>query len=167
MATRPRKKKLTHVDEQGHPAMVDVSAKAVTARVATAQCFVEFPRAAADALRAADYRNKKGPVIDTAIIAGTQSVKRTHELIPFCHALPVDGCSFEISFIDKTMLRIECTVSVTARTGVEMEAMTGASVAALTIYDMCKALSHGIVIRDLRLLEKRGGRSGVWRAGQK
>ena len=106
-------------------------------------------------------RVAKGSVIDTAIVAGTMAVKRTHELIPFCHPLPIHGCRFEISWSDDVTLSIECSVRTEHRTGVEMEALTGASVAALTVYDMCKALSHDIVIRQTRLLVKRGGKSDI------
>jgi len=152
--------KLTHLDTAGRPAMVDVSAKPATARIAKAESRVRFPAGVADALRAQGMRSAKGPVIDTAIIAGTMAVKRTHELIPFCHPLPIDGCRFAIDWIDARTLTITCDVRTTHRTGVEMEALTGATVAALTVYDMCKALSHEIVIGEARLLEKSGGRSG-------
>jgi molybdenum cofactor biosynthesis protein MoaC len=101
--------------------------------------------------------------VDTAIIAGTLAVKRTHELIPFCHPLPIDGCRFAIDWQDARSLRITCAVRTTHRTGVEMEALTGASVAALVVYDMCKALSHAIVIGPAKLLGKRGGKRDVGR----
>ncbi|HEY2346587.1 MAG TPA: cyclic pyranopterin monophosphate synthase MoaC [Xanthomonadaceae bacterium] len=154
-------KKLTHVDAAGRPAMVDVSAKSVTARVAVAISHVRFPAAVADALRTQGMSSAKGPVVDTAIVAGTMAVKRTHELIPFCHPLPIDGCRFAIDWSDARTLAIRCEVRTTHRTGVEMEALTGASVAALTVYDMCKALSHAIVIGPTKLLGKRGGRRDV------
>jgi cyclic pyranopterin phosphate synthase len=102
-------------------------------------------------------------VVDTAIIAGTLAVKRTHELIPFCHPLPVEHCRFEVAFETPSELAIRCTVALTHKTGVEMEALTGAGVAALTVYDMCKALSHEIVIDGLRLLDKSGGKHRVRR----
>lgn len=152
---------LTHLDPDGRPAMVDVGAKAVTQRTATAEASVQLPPEVAATLRANDLRSAKGPVVDTAIIAGTMAVKRTHELIPFCHPLAIDGCRFHIDFHGVHELRIECTVRITARTGVEMEALTGASVAALTIYDMLKALSHEIVIGPIRLVEKKGGKRTV------
>ena len=116
--------------------MVDVSAKAVTAREASAECLVRFPAKVARQLRADALRSAKGAVLDTAIIAGTMAVKRTHELIPFCHPLPIDACRIAGDWHDKNTLRIECTVRTTHRTGVEMEALTGATVAALTVYDM-------------------------------
>jgi cyclic pyranopterin phosphate synthase len=151
-------KKLSHVDPAGRPRMVDVGAKRVTSRVATAEARVVFPRAVAATLRRNDLRSAKGSIVDTAIIAGTMAVKRTHELIPFCHPLAIERCSFEIDFEDGDTLMIRCTVAVTHKTGVEMEALTGATVAALTLYDMGKAVSHGIVIRDVRLVEKTGGK---------
>ncbi len=141
--------------------MVDVSAKPVTARQAVATCKVAFPKAVAAQLRASGLRSAKGGIVDTAIIAGTLAVKRTYELIPFCHPLPIDGCRIAIDWQGETALRIECSVRTTHRTGVEMEAMTGATVAALTVYDMCKALSHAIVIGPARLLGKRGGKRDI------
>lgn len=154
-------KKLTHLDAQGRPAMVDVSAKPATAREAVAECRVRFPVAVAQALRKGGMKTGKGAVADTAIIAGTMAVKRTHELVPFCHPLPIDGCRFDVGWASDTVLRIECGVRTTHRTGVEMEALTGATVAALTVYDMCKALSHAIVIGPAKLLAKRGGKRDV------
>ncbi|MBS0462166.1 MAG: cyclic pyranopterin monophosphate synthase MoaC [Proteobacteria bacterium] len=159
MATH--KSELTHIDSAGRPAMVDVSAKPVASRVAVASTQVRFPVAVAAALRGQGMHSAKGPVIDTAIIAGTLAVKRTHELIPFCHPLPIDGCRFAVDWRDVRTLAISCTVRTTHRTGVEMEALTGASVAALAVYDMCKALSHAIVIGPTRLVGKRGGKRDV------
>ena len=156
-----RASKLTHLDLRGLPAMVDVSAKAVTARDATAECRVRFPGAVANELRAAGLKSKKGGIVETAIIAGTLAVKRTPELIPFCHPLPIDGCAIAIDWHGENALRIECTVRTTHRTGVEMEALTGATIAALTVYDMAKALSHAIVIGPARLVSKRGGKRDV------
>ena len=149
---------LTHLDAHGRPTMVDVSAKAVTARVATAECRVKFPAAVAAQLRKNGLKSAKGGVVETAIIAGTMAVKRTHELIPFCHPLPIDGIRFAIDWRGERELEILCTVNVTHRTGVEMEALTGATVAALTVYDMCKALSHAIVLGPAKLRGKRGGK---------
>jgi cyclic pyranopterin phosphate synthase len=163
MATRKTvaRSGLSHLDAAGRPAMVDVSAKAVTAREARAECLVRFPAAVAKQLRAGELRTAKGAVLDTAIIAGTMAVKRTHELIPFCHPLPIDGCRIEGAWAGKDTLRLECTVRTTHRTGVEMEALTGATVAALTVYDMCKALSHQIELGPAKLLAKRGGKRTV------
>lgn len=155
------KSALTHLDAAGRPAMVDVGGKAITTREAIAECRVRFPAAIAGKLRDNGLRSAKGGIVETAIIAGTMAVKRTHELIPFCHPLPIDGCRLAIDWHDARTLRIECTVRVTHRTGVEMEALTGATVAALTVYDMCKALSHAIVIGPAKLLGKRGGKRDV------
>ncbi|TNJ35086.1 cyclic pyranopterin monophosphate synthase MoaC [Arenimonas terrae] len=159
-----KKSALTHVDAAGRPAMVDVSAKAATAREAVAECRVRFPAAVASALRKAGMATAKGAVVDTAIIAGTMAVKRTHELIPFCHPLPIDGCRFDVAWATDSTLRIKCAVKTTHRTGVEMEALTGATVAALTVYDMAKALSHAIVLGPAKLLAKRGGKRTVGKA---
>jgi cyclic pyranopterin monophosphate synthase len=151
---------LSHVDEQSRPAMVDVTGKPVTRRTAVAETRVRFPREAAASLRAGGFTTAKGPVFHTAIVAGVMAAKRTHELIPFCHPLGIEDCRIEID-MDGDEAVIRCTVAVNHRTGVEMEALTGASVAALTVYDMCKALSHEIVIAGTRLIEKRGGKHDV------
>ena len=149
---------LTHLDKRGMPAMVDVSGKEATAREAVAECRVRVPAAVAAQLRASGLKSAKGGIVETAIVAGTMAVKRTHELIPFCHPLPIDGCRIAIAWQGERELRIECAVKTTHRTGVEMEALTGATVAALTVYDMCKALSHAIVLGPAKLLGKRGGK---------
>lgn len=151
---------LTHVDAQGRPTMVDVSAKAVTLRSAVAESRVRFPAAVARALRDAGFATRKGPVFHTAIVAGVMAAKRTHELIPFCHPLGLERCDVVIDMHDDEAV-VRCTVSLHHKTGVEMEALTGASIAALTIYDMCKALSHEIVIAETRLIEKQGGKRTV------
>jgi cyclic pyranopterin monophosphate synthase len=148
----------THVDGDNRPTMVDVSDKAVTARTAVAETRVRLPAAVREKLSAAGFATAKGPVFHTAIIAGTMAAKRTHELIPFCHPLGLEKCRVEIEPVGDDLV-VRCTVGVTHKTGVEMEALTGASVAALTIYDMCKALSHDIVIADTRLVAKTGGKS--------
>jgi cyclic pyranopterin monophosphate synthase len=150
--------RLTHLDSSNRPTMVDVGAKAVTQRVATAEARMRLPRAVANELRKTGHRTKKGPVFDTAIVAGVMAAKKTHELIPFCHPLPLDKCDVEIESTASGVIVIRCTVCVHHRTGVEMEALTGATVAALTVYDMCKALSHDIEITSVRLLEKTGGK---------
>jgi cyclic pyranopterin phosphate synthase len=149
---------LTHVTGDGRPRMVDVGDKPVSARSAVAESRVRLPPAVAAALRTAGFNTAKGPVFHTAIIAGTLAAKRTHELIPFCHPIGIEKCHLEVD-ADGDDVVIRCEVSVHHRTGVEMEALTGASVAALTVYDMCKALSHDIVIESTRLLAKRGGKS--------
>jgi cyclic pyranopterin phosphate synthase len=148
----------THLDSEQRPTMVDVGGKAATQRTAVAEVRVRFPAEVAAALRAQGLRSSKGPIFDTAIVAGVMGAKRTHELIPFCHPLGLENCKIVIDLEGDDAV-IRCTVSVTHKTGVEMEALTGASIAALTVYDMCKALSHDIVISDLRLIAKQGGKS--------
>jgi cyclic pyranopterin monophosphate synthase len=155
MATR--RARLTHLDAANRPTMVDVGDKAVTRREARAEALVKLPAAVARELTRTGHRTKKGPVFDTAIIAGVQGAKRTHDLIPFCHPLPISSVKISVATM-RGGLRIICDVAVEHRTGVEMEALMGASMAALTIYDMCKALSHDISIGPVRLLAKRGGR---------
>ena len=149
---------LTHVAGDGRPTMVDVGAKEVTARTAVAETRVRLPHAVARALAESGYATAKGPVFHTAIVAGTMAAKRTHELIPFCHPLGIEKCRIEIEAVAEELV-IRCEVGVHHRTGVEMEALTGAAVAALTVYDMCKALSHDIVITGTRLIAKHGGKS--------
>lgn len=152
---------LTHVGTDGMPRMVDVGAKAVTYRTAVAVSTVRFPESVTKLLHDGELYTKKGPVFQTAIVAGTMAAKRTSEIIPFCHPLAIEKCSISIALGDDRTARIECTVALHGRTGVEMEALTGASVAALTVYDMCKALSHEIVIEDTHLISKHGGKSDV------
>lgn len=158
---------LTHIDTQGNPTMVDVGDKTITTRVARAQSKVilsnEILKALGTQENAAEIYTKKGPVFQTAIIAGTMAVKKTSELIPFCHPLPIENCKINIHFNEAREVVIDCTVRVTGKTGVEMEALTGATVAALTIYDMCKALSQNIVIRETQLMEKTGGKTDFHR----
>lgn len=150
----------THLDPQGKPAMVDVGEKAVGLRTATAEARVRLPREAAAQFNGGDVATKKGPVFQTAILAGTMGAKRTAELIPLCHPLPLDDCKIAIALEGETAV-ITARVKTHARTGVEMEALTGASVAALTIYDMCKAFSHDMVIESVRLIEKHGGKRDI------
>ncbi|HEX5788711.1 MAG TPA: cyclic pyranopterin monophosphate synthase MoaC [Woeseiaceae bacterium] len=151
-------KPLTHVDEHDRPAMVDVSDKSVSRREATARCIVRLPQVVRDAIDGDEIASRKGPVFATAIIAGVMAAKRTHELIPFCHPLGLEKCAIDIRLVDDAAV-VECTCRVEHKTGVEMEALTGATVAALTIYDMVKALSHDVVIAETRLIAKSGGRS--------
>lgn len=153
--------KLSHIDSDGRPSMVDVSEKTATFRTAIAEATVQFPPLVAQALADSGFRTAKGPVFDTAIVAGVMGAKRTHELIPFCHPLGIENCKIEIRMSEHDAALVRCKVSVHHKTGVEMEALTGAAVAALTIYDMCKALSHDIVIGEIRLIEKHGGKSDV------
>ena len=148
---------LSHVDAANKPTMVDVGDKQVKRRRATAAATIVFPD---DTIRDSgdELRTKKGPVFDTAIIAGVMAVKKTAELIPFCHPIPLEDCKIEIRWASDREVIIECSVQATHKTGVEMEALTGATAAALTVYDMCKALSHDIRISDVRLLRKSGGK---------
>jgi cyclic pyranopterin phosphate synthase len=153
---------LTHLDEEGNARMVDVTGKKITEREARAEATVRMSPAAYQALKAGTL--KKGDALNVARLAGIIAAKRTDELIPLCHTLPLSGVSVDFSMDDETHSgHIISAARVTARTGVEMEALTAASVAALTIYDMCKAIDKGIVIERIQLLEKRGGKSGEYR----
>lgn len=158
MPRKPSRSGLTHLDARDRPTMVDVGGKALSTREATAEARVRLPADVARALARSGHRTRKGPVFDTAVIAAVQAVKRTHELIPFCHPLPIEHCDVDIDAAQTGLVVIRCTVRATHRTGVEMEALTGATVAALTVYDMCKALSHDIRIERVQLLAKRGGK---------
>lgn len=154
---------LSHVDSGNRPQMVDVGGKTATRRTAHAVAVVVLPRALARRLEGGEIATAKGPVFHAAILAGIMGAKRTAELIPLCHPLPLDDCRIEIRasapLADGSVeVEIHCTARTRARTGVEMEALTGASVAALTLYDMGKSVTHGIAIREIRLLEKTGGK---------
>ena len=149
--------KLTHVDNKGNPAMVDVSMKKANIRTALAESRIKLGSEIIKLLQQDEIYTKKGPVFQTAIIAGVQGAKKTSELIPFCHPIGLDDCQIRIK-IDGDDAVVRCEAKVHAKTGVEMEAITGASVAAITIYDMCKALSHNIEITNTRLLKKTGGK---------
>ena len=149
--------KLSHIDSRNRPTMVDVSDKTPSAREAHARSIVEFPSSVAKRLVDGDIETAKGPVFATAIIAGVMAAKKTHELIPFCHPLGLEDCKLQIE-MDGDNVVIDCRCKVHHKTGVEMEALTGASVAALTVYDMLKALSHDIVIGETRLISKTGGK---------
>ena len=151
-------KTISHLDEKNNPSMVDVTSKAITVRTACAQSVVRLTEEIIIHLNQGEINTKKGPVFQTAIIAGTQAAKKTSDLIPLCHPLGLDSCKFEIQ-VDGINVCILCTCSLEAKTGVEMEALTGASIAALTIYDMCKAMSHGIIIKETKLISKTGGKS--------
>lgn len=154
-------KSLTHIDTQGNARMVDVGAKAETQRVAIASGRITMTAPALAAIRAGDA--PKGDVLGTARIAGIMAAKRTADLIPMCHPLVIDAVNLDFAFEDDAV-RVTATASLTGKTGVEMEAITATSIALLTIYDMAKALDKGMVIGDIRLIEKRGGKSGHWRA---
>ncbi|MDX1944444.1 MAG: cyclic pyranopterin monophosphate synthase MoaC [Pirellulaceae bacterium] len=152
---------LTHFDESGASRMVDVAAKPITERVARASGLVHMQAATLQRIQARDLA--KGDVLEVARLAGIMAAKRTGELIPLCHPLPLDGISLQFGFPDAQTLAIEATVRVTARTGVEMEALVAVSIAALTVYDMCKAIDRGMTIDRVQLEEKSGGRSGHFR----
>ena len=155
--------RLSHVAGDGAVTMVDVGAKAVTRRTARACALVRLPARAAEALRAATL--PKGDAFVAAQIAGIFAAKRTGELIPLCHPLALDAVDVRFTWDGETVLRIEARATTGSKTGVEMEAMVAASVAALTIYDMCKSVDKGISIEQVRLLQKTGGKSGDWNAG--
>lgn len=154
----------THIDASGKVTMVDVGEKKVTHRTATARSIVWLPEQVLAKLIDGDIQTKKGSVFQTAIIAGIMGAKKTGELIPLCHPLGLENCNIEIHINELQELVIDCTASITAKTGIEMEALTGASIAALTVYDMCKALSHDIVIKETKLMEKTGGKNDFKRA---
>ena len=149
---------LSHFDEHGAARMVDTSAKPETLRVAKASALVRMAPATAALIR--DRALAKGDVLEVARLAGIMAAKRTGELIPLCHPLPITSAAVDFAFVADDLLRIESTVRVFGRTGVEMEALTAASVAALTVYDMCKAVDRVMTIERIRLEEKSGGRSG-------
>jgi len=148
----------SHLDKKDMPTIVDVSAKQITRRTAVARCIVEMPDHVVKSLQDTQFQTKKGAVFQTAIIAGIMAAKKTGDLIPLCHPLGLENCKIDIERSSPQQITIHCLASVSAKTGVEMEALTGASIAALTIYDMCKALSHEIVIREIMIIEKTGGK---------
>lgn len=154
----------SHLDDKGRATMVDVSEKAISHRKATARSIVILPPAVLDKLIDGDIQTKKGSVFQTAIIAGIMASKKTGDLIPLCHPLGLENCKINIQVNEQKEIVIDCTTSITAKTGIEMEALVGASIAALTIYDMCKALSHDIVIKETKLMEKTGGKNDFKRA---
>lgn len=157
--------KFTHLDSSGNPSMVDVGGKKITKRTATARSIIQVEEKILAQLTNNDIHTKKGPVFQTAILAGVMGAKKTSDLIPLCHPLGLDNCKINIHINDDREIVIDCTASITAKTGVEMEALTGATVAALTIYDMCKAFSHHIIIKETKLMEKTGGKRDFKRDG--
>jgi cyclic pyranopterin phosphate synthase len=148
----------SHLDPSGNPGMVDVSNKSETIREAKAQSIVFLGKEVVDHFENIAWENKKGSIIQTAILAGTMAAKKTADLIPLCHPLGLDACLFDVQ-VQTDVLIIQCTCRLAAKTGVEMEAMVGASIAALTIYDMCKSVSKGIIVQETKLLYKTGGKS--------
>jgi len=155
-------KDLSHVDEQGRIQMVDVGHKMPTPRQAVATGRVNLPREASDRLAAMDYRTAKGSIIETAILAGIMAAKKTADLIPLCHPLPIEHIAIDITPTEQAF-HIRAEVKTTHTTGVEMEALTAVSAAALTIYDMCKAISHAIEISHIQLESKTGGKHNFQR----
>jgi cyclic pyranopterin phosphate synthase len=151
------KKKFTHIDSTGNPAMVDVSAKRVTKRTAKAQAIVDVGGEILAQIRDNELITKKGPVFHTAIVAGVMGAKNTSSLIPFCHPLGLEDCQVKIHIVRNKVV-IDSSATITSKTGVEMEALTAVTIAALTVYDMCKALSHHITIEEIKLMEKTGGK---------
>jgi cyclic pyranopterin monophosphate synthase len=149
--------KLSHIDKRNQPTMVDVSEKVATDREAHARTVIQLPPDVVAELDGDEIATKKGPVFATAVIAGVMAAKKTHELIPFCHPLGLENCKITVEMSGDDAI-IDCLCKVHHKTGVEMEALTGATVAALTVYDMCKAISHDIVIGETRLMAKTGGK---------
>jgi cyclic pyranopterin monophosphate synthase len=149
--------KLTHVDASGNPSMVNISEKAVTKRTAKAEAIVYLGAEIVSLIKSDELMTKKGPVFQTAILAGIMGAKKTSDLIPLCHPLGLDDCQITIRARREEII-ITTSATLSAKTGVEMEALTAAAVAALTVYDMCKAMSHEIVISEIKLLEKSGGK---------
>ncbi|MFV0442069.1 MAG: cyclic pyranopterin monophosphate synthase MoaC [Planctomycetaceae bacterium] len=150
--------KFTHFDEHGASRMVDVGSKPSSQRMARAEAMVQMQPATLTVIR--DRKTSKGDVLEVARLAGIMATKRTDELIPLCHSLGLDSAAIDFEFTDDATLRIEATVRCQGRTGVEMEALTACSIAALTVYDMCKSVDRGMTITGIRLLEKSGGKSG-------
>ncbi len=155
---------LSHLDENNRPRMVDVGEKAITRRTAHAQALVHLPAALAELIVNNEIVGKKGPIFQTASLAGVMAAKRTSELIPLCHPLPLEDCQIELTARDRAAdgsaeVEVDCCVAVTAKTGAEMEALTGASIAALTLYDMGKAVTKNITISETKLITKTGGKS--------
>lgn len=148
----------SHLNKKGLPAMVNVSEKKISKRTATATSIVCIPVEVLEKLNNDEMQTKKGSVFQTAIIAGIMAAKKTGELIPLCHPLGLQNCTINIYINRQNEVVIDCTASIEAKTGVEMEALVGASVAALTVYDMCKSLSHDIVIKETKLIQKTGGK---------
>lgn len=154
----------SHLNKKLDPSMVNIKEKTITHRKAIAMATMEFPWNIISKLQEGNFQTAKGSVFQTAIIAGIMAAKKTGELIPLCHPVGLENCEVNIQLADGNKIRIYCTAEVHAKTGIEMEALTGASLAALTIYDMCKAMSHDIVIKEIKLLEKSGGKNDFRRS---
>ena len=154
-------KDFSHINEENNPKMVNVGDKKITKRKATAKAIMFLGKEIIEHFQGKELITKKGPVFQTAIIAGIQAVKKTSELIPMCHPLLINGTDVDIQIIDSEHIKIICEVSIEGKTGVEMEALTGANIAALTVYDMCKAISQKMVIKEVKLVKKSGGKSDI------
>lgn len=152
------KHQFSHISSEGEPTMVDVGAKETTVRKAIARAIVDLGQEIVSEIEANGFQTKKGPVFQVASLAGIMATKRTSDLIPLCHPLALDKANVDIKVISSSEVQVDCTVKTSGKTGVEMEALTGASVAALTIYDMCKAMSHDIKIKEISLMHKSGGK---------
>lgn len=151
----------THLNSKDNPKMVNVSDKKITKRIAIAKATMFLGEEIISKFENEDLKTKKGPVFQTAIIAGIQAVKKTSEIIPMCHPLLINGVDIDINIISKKNIEVLCKVTIEGKTGVEMEALTGASATCLTIYDMCKSISQKMVIQEIKLLEKTGGKSDI------
>ncbi|WP_196891945.1 cyclic pyranopterin monophosphate synthase MoaC [Aureivirga marina] len=151
----------THLNEENQPKMVNVGEKKITKRTATAKAEMFLGKEIISHFEGNELKTKKGPVFQTAIIAGIQAVKKTSDIIPMCHPLLINGVDVDIQIVDEENIKILCTVSIEGKTGVEMEALIGATATALTVYDMCKAISQNMVIQKVELLEKTGGKSDI------
>ena len=149
---------LTHINEDNQPAIVDVSEKKVTKRIAHARSLIRVTDEILEQFTDGEIQSKKGPVFQTAILAGVIASKKTWDLIPLCHPISLEDCQLQIEVNKDNLIQIDCTATATHKTGVEMEALTGATVAALTIYDMCKGMSHEINIEQTQLISKTGGK---------
>lgn len=154
-------KDFSHINDKDQPKMVNVGNKKITKRIAIAKAEMFLGSEIISHFKNNELTTKKGPVFQTAIIAGIQAVKKTSELIPMCHPLIINGIDIDIDIVDNENIKIICQVEIDGKTGVEMEALTGASTAALTVYDMCKAISQKMVIKEIKLLEKTGGKSDI------
>lgn len=154
-------KKFSHINDKNHPKMVNVGDKKITKREATAKATMFLGQEIISHFENKELTTKKGPVFQTAIVAGIQAVKRTSDLIPMCHPLLIHGIDIDVEITDAENVEILCTVSIEGKTGVEMEALTGATITALTVYDMCKSISQKMVINEVKLIEKSGGKSDI------
>ena len=151
----------SHINKNNNPKMVDVSDKKITKRTAIAKAIMFLGKEIITHFNNDELITKKGPVFQTAIIAGIQGVKKTSEIIPMCHPLLINGVDIEINIIDTENIEVLCRVTIEGKTGVEMEALTGVNITCLTIYDMCKSISQDIIIKEVKLLEKTGGKSDI------